>query len=309
MTLVAACGLFLLCLAVCGVPEHQERHLRKRDWSGVARKGDRLLLVENRTPGGYFEMELDGTPPREVRIKPTWKPWKGRRAFSDLESIDVLADGRIVMLSEDRAALVAKKGVLAKYPQSLAEIGNRGLEGIAVRPDEEGGSIVAVLHEGGFQLIGGSSDEPLPPRVFVHGVPKDEKRLGDVSGAIVELDVERPADGQRFRAPDLVWHRLPEDDRGKQPWGLIVLLGSTDRGSRTFTYSRLQRFSVDGRRVGKPFDLRTCAQVPEALRRASTNWEGMSWWEEGESLALCFDTHPRNYPPTVVVIDLPSEWR
>ena len=299
----------VVTLAIGGRSEPtQEGAQRKRDWAGVARHGDRLLLVENRTSGGYFEVPLGAPAGRVIPIAPKWRPWKGTRKQSDLESIDVLADGRIVVLSEDRRTLVGKEGVLARYPKDLAERGNRGLEGLAVRPGEEGGSVVAVCHEGGFQVSRRSAGEPPRPRVLIHTIEADGK-AGEVGGTPVELEVERPDDGERFRAPDLVWHRISSPVGSSGPWGFIVLLGSTDRADRSFSHSRLARFTIDGKRVGKPLDLRRCKDIPPALRAAQTNWEGLGWWEPGRSLVLCFDREPRSQAPVAVVIDLPEAWR
>src|SRR5438034_8562674 len=68
----------------------------------------------------------------------------------DFESLDVLADGRVVALSERLRSLIGDKGLVLQYDDPLSELGERGLEGLAVRPGLDGSSEIAVLWEGGW---------------------------------------------------------------------------------------------------------------------------------------------------------------
>ncbi len=63
----------------------------------------------------------------------------------DLEAIDVLADGRVVVISERLRSMVSKDGVVVGYDDPFAEFGERGLEGLAVRKVDDKTSKVAVL--------------------------------------------------------------------------------------------------------------------------------------------------------------------
>ena len=71
--------------------------------SGVMRFGDELLIVGDHEPGTYYRLRLTDPAATRIRIEPD-----RLRRFTlaagpyarDLESINVLADGRIVILSE-----------------------------------------------------------------------------------------------------------------------------------------------------------------------------------------------------------------
>ena len=76
--------------------------------SGAVRQGSDLLIVSDDTPGCYFRVQIpDGTPlhiqiPEEsaerCELFPGCGPALGLAV--DLESIDLLADGRIIVLSD-----------------------------------------------------------------------------------------------------------------------------------------------------------------------------------------------------------------
>jgi hypothetical protein len=233
----------------------------------------------------------------------------------DLESIDILADGRVALLSERLRSVVAEDGVIAEYDSSFAEVGKRGLEGVASRAIEAGASRVAIVWEGGYpdllslpeMMKRRAGGRPLLPVVMVHDVPP-EGRLGRVARDKVQnfpLDVPRPAGSepraQRFRAPDIAWTRLaPNGD-----WGLMVLL-SSQNGQPPIRYGNLwlQRFNLQGKRIGEPFDLRTV--LPENVREA--NWEGLCWWEEGRSVALVHEADDK-LPAHAFVVQIPPGWR
>ncbi|MBZ0268921.1 hypothetical protein K8I85_12245, partial [bacterium] len=127
---------------------------------------------------------------------------------------------------------------------------------------------------------------------------------------------------QRFRAPDLVWHRLPG---APERWGFLALLSSEwaapppegDEGACSkqddgqavrYCYRWLQRFTAEGAAFGEPLDLEP--YLPDELRFA--NWEGMGWFVPGASLVLVYDesgARRRLDPPVALVVPLPDEWR
>lgn len=121
--------------------------------SGITRLDDMLLIVGDKTPGAYFTYPLAKTQEPLITLDPALQTQiqlpEGAVAL-DLEGIAVLVDGRVVVLSERLRALVGIEGIIAEYGTPLTEFGNRGLEGVAVFPDDHGGSRVAVLWEGGY---------------------------------------------------------------------------------------------------------------------------------------------------------------
>jgi len=68
----------------------------------------------------------------------------------DFESVDVLADERVVGLSERLRSLIEEGGLVLHNDDPQCELGERRLEGLAVRPGADGVSEVAVLWEGGW---------------------------------------------------------------------------------------------------------------------------------------------------------------
>jgi hypothetical protein len=291
-----------------------------KEASGVTRLGDELLIVGDEAPGGYYRFKLNGQEGKEIPIDPSRvirvQFPRGCLAL-DLESIGVLADERVVVLSERLRSLVGEKGVIAEYGNPLAELGNRGLEGLAVRGLEDGSSRIAVLWEGGYpvckdlpkQLQGQICGHAMHPVVWIHDIKPYAKAgwIGEEDALwLIDLSVPEPAglepEAQRFRAPDLVWHNL-----GKGDWGFIVLLSSENSprcGKPKYLYKWLQRFTVEGNPYGEPLHLN--AIVPENLKDA--NWEGLGWFEEGKSLVIIHDSPPAGQP-TAFVVDLPESWR
>lgn len=198
--------------------------------SGITRRGDTLLIVGDKSPGAYYTypvariqeplITIDAALSTRIELP------EGRLAL-DLEGIAVLADGRVVVLSERLRALVEAEGLVVEYGSPLTEFGNRGLEGVAVLPGEDGSSRVAVLWEGGYpeyeqmprQLRAGVGRPSLRPIIWIHTVARGKSGLqvkdshtGLQGVHTIELQVPvpdgiEPPDGQRFRAPDLVWHR------------------------------------------------------------------------------------------------------
>ena len=294
--------------------------------SGVTRLGGDLLIVTDEEPGAYYRFDLAGIKVKDepIPIEPsrlTRVAFPSASFALDLEAIDVLADGRVVVLSERLRALIAEDGKVIQYDDPLSEIGERGLEGLAVR-GEAGRSLVAVLWEGGYLLkkdlpaqlhkhVGNRSFQPvIVVQALEAGALNKKQRMRDTpTHDIIMLDVPRP-DGdepqaQRFRAPDFVWHRWERD--GQQEWGFIVLLNSMSADPVRFEHLWLQRFNYEGRPIGDPLDLDTLA--PAELK--GFNWEGLGWYEEGKSLVLIHDT-PQKLPdglPAGFVIGLPDDWK
>lgn len=320
--------LFLLCLLlllgpVCtharGAPQLVE------EASGITRLSDHLLIVGDDDPGAYYRFSLLGVQGPLIRIDPSRLTRvvlpQGNLAI-DLESIDVLADGRVVVLSERLRALVGEDGVIAEYDNQLSEFGNRGLEGLAVKPLDQGTSRVAVLWEGGYPehtAVPGQRHRhigrlAMQPVIWIHDIEAGEAGIAIKSKTalrVVVLDVPKPVgqepQAQRFRAPDLVWNQMDNDGDGKKDWGFIILLSSQnspDQGRPEYRHQWLQRFTTQGKPAGMPLDLNTI--VPTALKGA--NWEGLSWFEEGKRLVLIHDKPPKG-PPTAFIVDLPNDWK
>ncbi len=308
--------------------------------SGVTRIGDRIVIVGDDEAGAYFSLEVTGeeiglVPLDSKRLVP--HHLDAGLAALDLESIDRLPDGRIVVLSERFPALFDEDGVLVPYGMRFVELGGRGPEGLAVLAQDDGSARVAILWEGGYpeaRQLPPDLDAEIPhhalaPRVLVHRLAKDATPLemgpADIEREIA-LQVSKPLGAepfaQRFRAPDLVWHRF--DAGGGDAWGWIVLLSSgwaeppapgspeecalreNDQPVR-WCYRHLQRFTVEGAPFGEPFDLDTV--FPDALRTA--NWEGLGWFVPGEKLVLVYDepiAQRRVVPQQAFVMSLPDGW-
>jgi len=296
--------------------------------SGVTRHGDLLLIVGDGEAGTYYSLPVPAAPGAGVPLAPsalTRHKLQGNPHATDLEAIGVLADGRIVALSEDLPALLDDDGVVATY-EDLRETGGRGCEGLAIRDRGDGASRVAVLWEGGY--ADGATGAWMP-RILVHDVPAGASGL-EVSraGALadIRLQVPHPAgvepQAQRFRCPALVWHRLRADD--PDSWGFLVLLSSgwaakpasgseeecpkrPDGQPLRWCYKWLQRFDSSGQPVGDPLDLDP--YFPDAVRYS--NWEGMGWFDPGRSLVLVYDERVDFRvldPQLAVIVPLPEGW-
>jgi hypothetical protein len=308
------------------------------EMSGVARVGDQLVAVGDDDseiclvrPGEPDARGLVALPPERIgRVKLAFPE------ATDLEAVAVLADRRIVALSEDARAIFDAEGLVARWDASLAEWGGRGLEGLAVRTEPDGSSRVAVAWEGGYPECGslpaGEKDacgHARRPRVVVHRIPAGARGLElEPAAALVDTELHVPVPpgdepcGQRFRAADLLWITLPGGDDG-----FLVLLSSgpgtsepapagsdcecpkreRDGQPRRWCHKWLQRFDQAGQPVGEPWDLDEV--FPAEI--ATGNWEGMGWWEEGESLVLCYDeewTDRRMDPQRVLRVWLPEGW-
>jgi len=286
-----------------------------REASGIARHGEFLLIVDDSQHGSYFRIHLKGETGPMIELDPDHLervPLPHSSMATDLESINVLADGRVVVLSERLRAMFDADGAVADYGAVLSEFGKRGMEGLAVRPVGEGVSRVAVLWEGGYpqyydvpeQLRAQVGRRALSPIVQVHDLKPGDTEVQVRGSNLVALDVPRPRGrgpkAQRFRAPDLVWHRFPTGE-----WGFIVLLTSQNSVDRPdYKYHRLECFTAQGKRVGKRIDLNAIVDAP--LQRV--NWEGVDWFEEGKSLILVYESYP-NRLPAAFVLDLPHDWQ
>lgn len=285
--------------------------------SGVVRRDNELLIVGDGSPGVYFRYEMTGLPGESIAIaQADPRPIAGGDVALDLESIDVLADGRVVALSEQLRALIGEDGLVADYPDAFGAFAGKGLEGLAVRPDKDSKdrSKVAVLWEGGFPEAANApaslwcavAGRYMSPVVLVHEVAAGASGLrfkGDHPQPFETVTLRPPLparspDGTaRFRASDLVWHRVRY--HGDEKWGFIVLLNA-EAGSDQVA---LQRFAKDGTPVGAPLDL--TEMLPEPLRWLK--WEGLGWFEPGKSLVLVHDSKAGT-PLTAAIVRCPKDW-
>lgn len=294
--------------------------------SGLVRKDAAVLIVDDESAGGYFRYPVPDELP--ARLEPSAFEWIRISAGTlavDIEGVEVLCDGRKVLLSERLRKLITDAGWVAEYDDPLGEVGERGLEGVAVRHCEgdESRSHVAVVWEGGYMqtknllpalvsrndtvMLGNRS---VPPVVFTHLLQKDALTVetkDDPSGRYVQLQVANPPGdepaAQRFRVPDLVWHRIGDRDE----WGFVVLLNSSSAVPEDYEHLWLQRFDREGRPVGGHIDLNQV--LPPEVR--DLNWEGLAWNDEGKSLLLIDDTSKERSdgPPYIARVPLPEEWR
>ena len=304
---------FLAVLSAAGFGRAQSLEIREA--SGIARSGNSLLIVDDSQHGAYFRFRLRGeTGPRILLVTSRMErvPLPQGSMATDLESINVLADGRVVVLSERLRAMFDALGPVADYEATFSEFGKRGLEGLAVRDMGEGRSRMAVLWEGGYpefydvpeQLRARVGRKALNPMIQIHDLNPGDRDIQVRGSGHVTLDVPMPRGSapraQRFRAPDLVWHRLPGGE-----WGFIVLLTSQNSVEQPkYEYHWLECFNLQGKRIGKRLDLD--AVTGEDLKRV--NWEGLDWFEEGESLILIHESYPAD-APTAFVWQLPEDWK
>jgi len=203
----------------------------------------------------------------------------------------------------------------------------------------EGGYPIFRDVPGQFHEMLGST--ALKPVVVVHDIEN-----GNVARDVLNplyyflLNVPEPEGkeplAQRFRATDLVWHRPEEGDEE-----IIVLMASENappHGSsapREYKLKWLQRFNLQGEPMGMPLDMmevtqRIFSRINEEVVRGhnpqvarhlqnivsllkqgdweNVNWEGLDWFEEGESLITIYDKKPID-PPCALVIQIPQEWK
>jgi hypothetical protein len=229
-------------------------------------------------PDGYAVVG-DGTADH-ARLWPSGDRLEIDPAIGDPESIDVgFAPGGQelwLVLGENEGRVSELDGPTYRLPPNFAEVCGRGAEGLAVRWAADRWQ-VAVVWEGGF--YGRSERNCDPPAAFAKPrVAILQWTPGEgVTGRPREFDLDVPVsdDGERFRAPDLVW----DGDN------LVVLITSGNQAGRVFSHSWLQRFDLDGRRVGAPFKL----EERWGPYWAGRNWEALDWTLDGAGLVIGFD--------------------
>lgn len=313
-------GLLLLCR--CSSPDP----IIVREASGIERLDQHLLIVGDDADGRYYKLPI---PNNNLPLIPV-EPEKVREVMlpcaelaMDLEAIDVLADGRIAVLSERLRCLIAPTekrkdecGIISEYDHSVAEFGNRGLEGLSVLPMENEVSRIAVMWEGGFPMRSRLprdvnpliARETLNPVILIHDMEKYNAR-GFIHDPLARIELKVPTPNaktpgeHRFRGTDLVWHKWHEET-GNPVQGFIVLLESENvpgQGGRSSIYEVkvLQRFNLDGEPVGDPFDLQPVFEMaldkciksgtdhlrPEVLDQIQTiqtamiegQWQNVNW--------------------------------
>ena len=184
--------IVLLSIAYCAVAHAQPV---ASELSGVVRCEEELVFVGDDANGWVFRLPLEqlhynrGAAAFAVALtnEEFTASRFGTTSLVDLESIDRLGDGRLVVLSERLRGLVGHSGPIVEYPQPLSEIGNRGLEGLAARKITNDGTQVAVSWEGGYLV---SHDLPSRLRQALHGfamspvVVEHTIRAGEVIGEV-----------------------------------------------------------------------------------------------------------------------------
>ena len=313
--------------------------------SGVIRFGDRLALVGDDASEFCF---ISPAPDEsgDFLLRPEAFERRPLPAeASDLESIALLGDGRLVALSEDRRALYDADGLVAQWSEAYTEIGGRGLEGVCTRPQMDRSSILAALWEGGYPDCRSLGDadrdlcgQSMLPRIVVHRLPasaRDFAFTDDAALFTIDLHPPLPAGdepfAQRFRATDFVWDPGVGDVRnfpreGKTAFWVLLSSGrgtgeappagseaecprvDEDGKPRRYCFRWVQRFDLSGQPLGEPLDLDDHLDDPVA----NANVEGMAWWEAGRSLVICYDEKFERRtldPQRVVRVDLPKEFR
>ncbi len=283
-TLFNSTVLFVAMICGFGYTGADDQGVIIKEASGIARDGDRLIIVGDDADGKYFELDLAGRRGPIIPIDPGSLreiTLPGAELAMDLEAIDILADGRIAMLSEQLRCLIARENrqsptysVIAEYDRSLTEFGNRGLEGLAVLRNPDGSSKIAVLWEGGYPIYEfvpadireSVGRKPMKPVIVVHEVGKYEtadliqKPLKQITLHVPRPPGEEPS-AQRFRGTDLVWYTWNNEEAGGAVEGFIVLLSSLNSPSegsgvpQEYKFKFLQRFDLQGQPVGEPLDL------------------------------------------------------
>jgi len=309
--------IFFFCILIIYIG--CEKHIDLSEASGITLKNNKLLFVTDKDAGIYFEYNLSSNFKEIIKIDTTNTvkiELTDAKLALDLEAIDVLVDGRIVALSERLRSLVSIGGIIAEYPEPLSEIGNLGLEGLAIRHIEKDVSRIAILWEGGYpeyedlplQLRTTVGRKSVKPEIWIHDIKKGERNLRlkiNSFSKTIKLNAPEPEgdepQAQRFRAPDLVWHKINRNG----DWGFIVLLnsGNSSESNRQFLYARLQKFNIEGDPVGTPLDLYSI--IPGDLKKA--NWEGLGWYEEGKKVIIIHDKPPMG-TPTAFIIDITKVW-
>lgn len=308
--------LGVLVLQSCRSAQPQACHPSEKpefkEVSGVARLGDRLLMVGDDANGTVFSASVAGRALGIVALGSNSVEVLSvpHGTFAqDLEAIGIAGEVALV-LSERLHCLVSfADGQFYEYPKSLSEIGNRGLEGLAIRPSG-GGFKVAALWEGGFLQAEDLPDElrrlalkPLKPVLALHDLKFEGGRLVVENLELAVLKVPIPEHGYAFRAPDLEWVRSEEG-----AWQVAVLLSSENpnvpksQPQLRWKHRQIRRFTLMGDPVPGLIDINAVVE-PSQLKRA--NWEGLSWFEPGRTFVLVHDHPPKGIPCAYVI---PAEW-
>lgn len=273
----------------------------------ITKDGKVLLLGDQKTQS-CFEGRIDKKR-NKIATKVGAKFTK--RNDADFESIDQLADGRIVALSErDGTLITPTDNVVVTYTHKrLKRQGLRGLEGLAVKQgNSKGSSKLAVLWEGGFDMS--KRERPyLTPRIAVSSIAEGKSEVR-IKTKPTKLDLTKshkwlekispPEFGEefRFRATDLAWFNN----------GLIVLMPSTrrstsDKNKERYGPTAIQLFGIDGKPLADPVLLNEL--LPEELAEQSNyNWEGMCKVGE-DSLMVANDSSKF---VAVAQIKIPAAW-
>ena len=282
--------------------------------SGIARYQGYLYVVGDDNSGVVFRYPLQKGHANLLPLPPSKAktlPLLGDQLALDLEAIEVLKDGQIIALSERSRSLLSKDQILVQYPNATSELGNRGLEGLAIRM-EKNTYMVATLWEGGrpkkkalpLQLRKKLKRFVFKPEIWIHPLPRSLTPIDLLQEniTVVTLNPPKPGGGQRFRAPDVVWYPLPEEK-----WGFITLLNSENMTKKNeepvYLHHWLHRFDASGNPIGDPLNLDQLA--PPELR--GVNWEGLDWFKPYESLVCTFDAGPETQP-AALIIPLPTDW-
>ena len=122
-SLLSCVGTMLACLAplLLAAGPQQGKLISA---SGIARVGSDLIIVGDDTRSTLFRYRLQaddwpsGSGPRlsEIEIASARTETFGGTGAVDLEGVDVLPDGRIVVLSETLKALITRESVATIYP-------------------------------------------------------------------------------------------------------------------------------------------------------------------------------------------------
>lgn len=293
--------------------------------SGITRYKDILIIVGDNDLGTYYEYDITGlTEQSKIVIDDPDRLTRKRIIDAeiplDLEGAGILHDGTVALLSEQTNSLLIKDRTLYWYSSSNISFGNRGLEGLAIRPGKnKNESMVAVTLEGGYPserempigLSKSLADRALAPVLTYHVIDANGKSRDLVSVSLNMAGVNKWIDSKiplgrepmafRFRAPGIEWYKD----------GFIVLLTS-ERPTLGLSLSDkdrygpkvLQRFDMSGEPIGEPYDL--TGPLDDVGSDSRLNWEGLGWFEPDKKLMLIFD-HPTR-PPDVAIIDLPEGW-
>jgi len=317
----------------------QEDSILFREASGIMRIGDTLIIVCDDSPEEYYKYKIDATA-QKIVLKDSSKLRKCKLDLgplnNDLESVDRLASGELVFLSENLRSLVTKNQLLIEYSRQFSEYGKRGLEGLAIRPvpSMEGRSVIAVLWEGGYpnrkdcpiETNQNYLDRAYSPIIRIDTLIEKviDGGKGEIKGGTISYSVKEgktivldmgPVNGwidtisprgmepnaYRFRGPDLIWYKE----------GFIVLL-SSERSPQLanikddrYGSKALQYFNLEGIPLTDPINLDSLFVGTGA--KSNLNWEGLAWYEHNESFVLIND-NKKAEQPTAVIIDIPVGW-